>query len=150
MQKAKYFRRDKIHSLLNCYANFEELFSLHDLPTNRIKVKQVVMMYVFLFARSVTEPFRGDYVQLRKNAKFKSKFNNSGEKNFAFADVVNKVDRKNGKFRQMLFLVTPTSILLMDQKTLESRSQIALSDIKGITVSPYSDYFIILHVKKVN
>ncbi|XP_071825840.1 unconventional myosin-Ib-like isoform X2 [Apostichopus japonicus] len=100
------------------------------------------------YPASVTEPFRGDYVQLRKNAKFKSKFNNSGEKNFAFADVVNKIDRKNGKFRQMLFLVTPTSILLMDQKTLESRSQIALSDIKGITVSPYSDYFIILHVKK--
>lgn len=98
---------------------------------------------------SVPVPFKGDYVQLRKNAKFKSKFSNSPEKNFAFADVVNKVDRKNGKFRQVLFLVTPSSVSLLDQKTLEGRTQLALADIKGITVSPYSDYFFILHVKKV-
>lgn len=100
------------------------------------------------YPASVPKPFKCDYVQLKNNAKFKAKFGKTPDRDFAFADVVTKIDRKNGKSREVLFMISPSSVILLDQKTIESKCQVPLSDIKSITCSPYSDYFFILHVKK--
>lgn len=109
-----------------------------------------LLFFPFFSHCSVPKPFKCDYVQLKNNAKFKAKFGKSPDRDFAFADVVTKIDRKNGKSREVLFMISPSSVVLLDQKTIEVKCQVPLSDIKSITCSPYSDYFFILHVKKVS
>ncbi len=47
---------------------------------------------------SVSQPFKGDYVEISKNPKYQ-KLNNAVEEKVLLADVVNKINRANGKVR---------------------------------------------------
>jgi len=44
---------------------------------------------------SVPQPFRGDYVSLHQNEKWKKVMGDTPD--FTFADIIMKVNRKNGK-----------------------------------------------------
>ena len=47
---------------------------------------------------SVSQPFKGDYVEINKNPKYQ-KLNSAVEEKVLLADVVNKINRANGKVR---------------------------------------------------
>ena len=49
------------------------------------------------YPKSVSHPFRGDYVRLRQNLKWKRTASESGDDYVVFADIVNKVSRSSGK-----------------------------------------------------
>ena len=46
---------------------------------------------------SVSHPFKGDYVKLRQNTKWKKIACDTNDQNLVFADIVMKINRKNGK-----------------------------------------------------
>lgn len=48
---------------------------------------------------SVSHPFRGDYVSLRQNQKWRKIACETNDQQLVFADIVNKINRKNGKVR---------------------------------------------------
>ncbi|XP_022087036.1 unconventional myosin-Ib-like [Acanthaster planci] len=101
-----------------------------------------------LYSKSVSRAFQGDYVRLRANAKYNKTYSATNEQHVVFADVINKINRGNGKMHSQLFVLTTSSFLMMDQKTLALKSRVPLADVAGFTVSPYCDGFVVLHLKK--
>ena len=47
-------------------------------------------------------------------------------------------------------VLTTASFMMMDQKTLSVKNRVPLKDVTGFTVSPYSDYIVVVHVAKVS
>jgi hypothetical protein len=47
----------------------------------------------------VAHPFKGDYVELRQNSKWKKVAYDTNDQHLVFADFVAKVNRKNGKVK---------------------------------------------------
>uniref|UniRef100_A0A674F0Q4 Unconventional myosin-Ib n=1 Tax=Salmo trutta TaxID=8032 RepID=A0A674F0Q4_SALTR len=54
-----------------------------------------------LYPSSVSQPFKGDYLEIHKNPKY-LKLNSAVEEKVLLADVVNKINRANGKARTFL------------------------------------------------
>ena len=50
---------------------------------------------------------------------------------------------------QQLVVLTTASFMIMDQKSLVQKKRVPLEAISGMTVTPYSDYIIVIHVTKV-
>lgn len=57
-------------------------------------------MTAFVFRRSVNQPFKGDYLEISKNPKYQ-KLNSAVDEKVLLADVVNKINRANGKVRKI-------------------------------------------------
>ena len=51
------------------------------------------------YLKSVSHPFRGDYVRLRQNVKWKRIASETGHHYVVFADIVNKITRNSGKVK---------------------------------------------------
>lgn len=49
------------------------------------------------YRRSVSHPFRGDYVRLRQSVRWKRTSNEIGDQYVVFADIVNKITKSGGK-----------------------------------------------------
>uniref|UniRef100_A0A669ECX5 Unconventional myosin-Ib n=1 Tax=Oreochromis niloticus TaxID=8128 RepID=A0A669ECX5_ORENI len=52
-----------------------------------------------LYPSSVSQPFKGDYLEISKNPKYQ-KLNSAVDEKVLLADVVNKINRANGKVRK--------------------------------------------------
>lgn len=53
-----------------------------------------------VFRLSVSQPFKGDYLEISKNPKYQ-KLNSAVDEKVLLADVVNKINRANGKVRKI-------------------------------------------------
>ena len=60
-------------------------------------------MYLY-FDFSVMHPFKGDYVRLRQNVKWNKMATETNDSHVVFADIVMKINRKNGKVGMSLYL----------------------------------------------
>lgn len=63
-------------------------------------VQNIVKCAVFIFCLSVSEPFKGDYLEINKNPKYQKLYTAVDEK-VLLADLVNKINRANGKVREI-------------------------------------------------
>uniref|UniRef100_A0A8C7GYK6 Unconventional myosin-Ib n=1 Tax=Oncorhynchus kisutch TaxID=8019 RepID=A0A8C7GYK6_ONCKI len=59
-----------------------------------------------LYPSSVSQPFKGDYLEIHKNPKYQ-KLNSAVEEKVLLADVVNKINRANGKASTFLKITLP-------------------------------------------
>ncbi|XP_078142071.1 unconventional myosin-Ib isoform X2 [Centroberyx gerrardi] len=100
-----------------------------------------------LYPSSVSQPFKGDYVEISKNPKYQ-KLNSAVEEKVLLADVVNKINRANGKGAARIFLLTKNSFVLADQKTGQVKASVPLPDLTSISVSTQSDGFFALKLKE--
>ncbi|XP_030856038.1 unconventional myosin-Ia [Strongylocentrotus purpuratus] len=101
-----------------------------------------------LYPKSVAIPFKGDYVLLRNNAKYKKTHAETSDQFIVFADIVKKINRNNGKVTDQLVVLTTASFMVMDQKTLAQKNRVPLAAISGMSVTPYSDNVLVIHVTK--
>ncbi|XP_076356260.1 myosin 95E isoform X5 [Tachypleus tridentatus] len=99
------------------------------------------------YPKSVSHPFRGDYVRLRQNLKWKKMSIETGDQYVVFADIINKVTRTSGKCVQTLFVISTSSMLIMDQRTLQIKYRVPAADIFRISLSPYVDDISVFHVR---
>ncbi|KPP76826.1 unconventional myosin-Ib-like [Scleropages formosus] len=81
-----------------------------------------------LYPSSVGQPFKGDYLEMKTNPRYQ-KLNNLVEEKVILADIVNKINRANGKASQM-------------------KASVPLSDLTGVSVSSQSDGFFALRLKE--
>ncbi|XP_056144822.1 unconventional myosin-Ib isoform X4 [Lampris incognitus] len=100
-----------------------------------------------LYPSSVSQPFIGDYVEIRKNPKYQ-KLNSAVEEKVLLADVVNKINRANGKGAARIFLLTKSSFVLADQKTGQVKASVPLPDLTSVSVSTQNDGFFALRLKE--
>uniref|UniRef100_A0A3P8SQU8 Myosin IB n=1 Tax=Amphiprion percula TaxID=161767 RepID=A0A3P8SQU8_AMPPE len=100
-----------------------------------------------LYPSSVSQPFKGDYLEISKNPKYQ-KLNSAVDEKVLLADVVNKINRANGKGTARIFLLTKKSVVLADQKTGQVKASVPLPDVASVSVSTQSDGFFALKLKE--
>ncbi|XP_035265212.1 unconventional myosin-Ib isoform X8 [Anguilla anguilla] len=100
-----------------------------------------------LYPSSVAQPFKGDYLEINKNPKYQ-KLNSLVEDKVILADVVNKINRANGKGAPRIFLLTKSNFVLADQKSGQVKASVPLPDLTGVSVSTQSDGFFALRLKE--
>uniref|UniRef100_A0A665V744 Unconventional myosin-Ib n=1 Tax=Echeneis naucrates TaxID=173247 RepID=A0A665V744_ECHNA len=100
-----------------------------------------------LYPSSVSQPFKGDYLEISKNPKYQ-KLSSAMDEKVLLADVVNKINRANGKGTARLFLLTKKSVVLADQKTGQVKASVPLPDLTSVSVSTQSDGFFALKLKE--
>uniref|UniRef100_A0A3B4Z161 Myosin IB n=1 Tax=Seriola lalandi dorsalis TaxID=1841481 RepID=A0A3B4Z161_SERLL len=100
-----------------------------------------------LYPSSVSQPFKGDYLEISKNPKYQ-KLNSAMDEKVLLADVVNKINRANGKGTARIFLLTKKSVVLADQKTGQVKASVPLPDLTSVSVSTQSDGFFALKLKE--
>ncbi|XP_030643049.1 unconventional myosin-Ib isoform X2 [Chanos chanos] len=100
-----------------------------------------------LYPSSVGQPFKGDYLEIKKNPKYQ-KLNSAVEEKILLADVINKINRANGKSTPRIFLLTKSHFVLADHKTGQVKVSVPLSDVTSVSVSTQSDGFFALKLKE--
>ncbi|XP_006793712.1 unconventional myosin-Ib isoform X2 [Neolamprologus brichardi] len=100
-----------------------------------------------LYPSSVSQPFKGDYLEISKNPKYQ-KLNSAVDEKVLLADVVNKINRANGKGTPRIFLLTKKNFVLADQKTGQVKASIPLPDVTSMSVSTQKDGFFALKLKE--
>ncbi|CAB3388404.1 Hypothetical predicted protein [Cloeon dipterum] len=99
------------------------------------------------YPRSVSHPFLGDYVRLRQNVQWKKICVETNDQYVVFADIINKITRSSGKFVPILFVLSTSSMLILDQRTLQIKYRVPAADIYRLSLSPYLDDVAIFHIK---
>ncbi|KAK3543712.1 hypothetical protein QTP70_027218 [Hemibagrus guttatus] len=100
-----------------------------------------------LYPTSVGQPFKGDYLEIKKNPKYQ-KLNSVVDEKVLLADVVNKINRANGKGASRIFLLTKKNFILADQKTGQLKASVPLPDLANVSVSTQNDGFFALKLKE--
>ncbi|XP_062366889.1 unconventional myosin-Ia isoform X2 [Cinclus cinclus] len=102
-----------------------------------------------LYPKSLQQPFRGDYLGLKQNPKYQ-KLHAVAKDKLVMADTVRKVNRANGKTVPRLLLLTTEHLILADPKAAQPKTVLSISDIRGVSVTHFSDGFLALHLKEVS
>ncbi|KAL9820829.1 unconventional myosin-Ia, partial [Geothlypis trichas] len=102
-----------------------------------------------LYPKSLQQPFRGEYLGLKQNPKYQ-KLHAVAKDKLVLADSVRKVNRANGKTVPRLLLLTTEHLILADPKAAQPKTVLSLTDIRGISVTRFSDGFLALHLKEVS
>uniref|UniRef100_H2SCL4 Myosin IB n=1 Tax=Takifugu rubripes TaxID=31033 RepID=H2SCL4_TAKRU len=100
-----------------------------------------------LYPSSVNQPFKGDYLEIGKNPKYQ-KLSSAVDEKVLLADVVNKINRANGKGTARIFLLTKNRVFLADQKTGQVKASVPLPDLASVSVSTQADGFFALKLKE--
>uniref|UniRef100_A0A8C6Z694 Myosin IB n=1 Tax=Nothoprocta perdicaria TaxID=30464 RepID=A0A8C6Z694_NOTPE len=103
-----------------------------------------------LYPASVGQPFQGAYLEIGKNPKYK-KLKDAVDEKIIIAEVVNKINRANGKVRKwprLIFLLTKNNVLLADQKSGNIKSEVPLGDVAKVSMSSQNDGFFAVHLKE--
>ncbi|KAH8271474.1 hypothetical protein KR018_012392 [Drosophila ironensis] len=111
-----------------------------------LKCKGSIVFLLFSI-RSVGHPFVGDYVRLRHNQQWKKICAETNDQYVVFADIINKIARSSGKFVPILLVLSTSSLLLLDQRTLQIKYRVPASEIYRMSLSPYLDDIAVFHVK---
>nr|CAD7586434.1 unnamed protein product [Timema genevievae] len=109
------------------------------------------------YLRSVSHPFLGDYVRLRQNVQWKKACVETNDQYVVFADIINKIARSSGKVRTVfekisnfvpiLFVLSTSSMLILDQRTLQIKYRVPATEIYRLSLSPYLDDVAVFHVR---
>ncbi|OXB73484.1 UNVERIFIED_CONTAM: hypothetical protein H355_013385 [Colinus virginianus] len=100
-----------------------------------------------LYPASVGQPFQGAYLEISKNPKYK-KLKDAVDEKIIIAEVVNKINRANGKATSRIFLLTKNNVLLADQKSGNIKSEVPLGDVTKVSMSSQNDGFFAVHLKE--
>ncbi|XP_059727717.1 unconventional myosin-Ia isoform X2 [Haemorhous mexicanus] len=102
-----------------------------------------------LYPKSLQQPFRGEYLGLKQNPKYQ-KLHAVAKDKLVMADTVRKVNRASGKTVPRLLLLTTEHLVLADPKAAQPKTVLSLGDIRGVSVTRFSDGFLALHLKEVS
>lgn len=101
-----------------------------------------------IYPESVSKEFKGDYLNMRQNEKWKKINNLTHDVNLVFADMIHKVNRADGKLVQQLVVMTSQAMLVIDHRTMSLKNRIPLEFVEKISLSPYQDRLAVFHLKK--
>ncbi|KAM9365351.1 unconventional myosin-Ib isoform 2-T3 [Pholidichthys leucotaenia] len=100
-----------------------------------------------LYPSSVSQPFKGDYLEISRNPKYQ-KLTGAVDEKVLLADMVNKINRANGKGTARIFLLTKKNFVLADQKNGQVKASVPLPDLISVSVSTQNDGFFALRLKE--
>lgn len=99
-----------------------------------------------LYARTVCIPFKSDRLNLRGDERWPRVVAQTHEQRIVWAGNVQKLNRKDGKSTPVILVVTGTSFLVLDPKTLLLKYQVNLDHLQQISLSSFSDHLFVMHI----
>ena len=102
-----FLKKDYIHSTYNLLLTFQTIFLVGYFSFSYY-FHFIYYYYIFfsLFSFSIMMPFRGDYVALRRNPLWKDTLKRNRlhrmDKSVIYADIINKINRTNGKVQEIV------------------------------------------------
>ncbi|WAR05372.1 MYO1A-like protein [Mya arenaria] len=100
------------------------------------------------YTESVPQVFKGDYLNVQGDMKWRKIAALTKEMNVVFADFVHKVNRQNGKVVPHLLVVSMQAMLVIDHQTMTLKYRIPIEYIESASLSPYQDKLAVIHMKK--
>ncbi|XP_051865586.1 unconventional myosin-Ib-like [Pristis pectinata] len=97
------------------------------------------------YASSVPQPFKGQYLDNQKKAKYQ-KLTSSMPGKLIMMDTVMKINRKDGKNSPRILMMTNNCFALADPKSPQIKTMIKMNEIKGISMSEQKDGLFVLHL----
>ncbi|GAU88919.1 hypothetical protein RvY_01532 [Ramazzottius varieornatus] len=138
----------QVHHRWRCW-HFRKRFDQISISRMREKVaaSSIFLGKKITYAKTVPHPFRGDYVRLRQNVKWKKLSSDTNDQYVVFADIMPKINRASGRPSYVLAVVSTKAFLVIDQRTMIIKYRIQANDIARISVSPYQDDIVVVHLK---
>ncbi|KAM9265187.1 unconventional myosin-Ia [Morus bassanus] len=102
-----------------------------------------------LYSKSLQQPFQGEYLGLTQNPKYQ-KLHAVAKDKLVMADTVRKVNRASGKTVPLLLLLTTEHLVLANPKAAQPKTVLSLGDICSVSVTRFSDGFLVLHLKETS
>lgn len=99
---------------------------------------------------TVPVPFEGDHIDLPANPKWQKISKGLKSQRIIWADLVYKINRKDGKAVPHILAITEADFLVLDQKSLAIKFRMGLADISRISASPLKDGLIVFHMRMEN
>ncbi|XP_041036145.1 unconventional myosin-Ib-like isoform X2 [Carcharodon carcharias] len=97
------------------------------------------------YASSVPQPFKGQYLDAQKKAKYQ-KLASGIEGKLLMMDTAAKINRKDGKRSPRILMMTNKYFALADAKSSQIKTLIKMNEIKGISMSERKDGLFVLHI----
>ncbi|XP_072927407.1 unconventional myosin-Ib-like isoform X1 [Hemitrygon akajei] len=97
------------------------------------------------YAPSVPQPFKGQYLDNQKKAKYQ-KLVSSMEGRLLMMDTVMKINRTDAKNSPRILIMTNSCFALADSKSPQIKTMIKMNEIKGISMSERKDGLFVLHL----
>jgi len=101
-----------------------------------------------IYPESVPIPYKGDYLDLRQDMKWKKIHSLTNDIDLVFADLIHKVNRADGKIVQQLLVISSQAMLVIDPRSMMLKYRIPIEYIEKISLSPYQDRLAVFHMKK--
>ncbi|XP_047136669.1 unconventional myosin-Ia isoform X1 [Hydra vulgaris] len=117
--------------------------------SEKLKASELFKEQKSSYPASVGVPFAGDKIGLNNMPQWlKMKSKQTSEIIVIVADVANKVNRTNAKEIPKFLILSPSHIILLNQKSLGLSHKIEINSLVKITTSPFKDGFMALHLKE--
>lgn len=100
------------------------------------------------YSRTVPVPYKGDYQDIRQNDKWQKMAEKIQDHQIIFSHLVKKINRANGKLAEQLLVMTTRFMHFLDHRTMMIKYMIPLSEVHRISVSPYQDCVVAIHIHK--
>ncbi|XP_072423152.1 unconventional myosin-Ib-like [Chiloscyllium punctatum] len=97
------------------------------------------------YASSVPQPFKGQYLDAQRKAKYQ-KLANGIEGKLLMMDTAMKINRKDGKHSPRILMMTNNYFALADAKSAQIKTLIKMNEIKSISMSECKDGLFALHI----
>ncbi|XP_078390852.1 unconventional myosin-Ib-like [Cetorhinus maximus] len=97
------------------------------------------------YASSVPQPFKGQYLDAQKKAKYQ-KLASGIEGKLLMMDTAAKINRKDGKHSPRILMMTNNYFALADAKSPQIKTLIKMNEIKSISMSERKDGLFVLHI----
>lgn len=100
------------------------------------------------YSQTVPVPFVGDYQNIKQNPQWQKMADNIQDHHIVFSHLVKKINRANGKLVDQLLVMTTRFMHFLDHRTMMIKYMIPLSGVHRISVSPFKDSVIAIHLQK--
>lgn len=100
------------------------------------------------YSQTVPVPFKGDYQNIRQNPQWQKMADKIQDHHIIFSHLVKKIHRANGKLVDQLLVMTTRFMHFLDHRTMMIKYMIPLSEVQRISVSPFQDCVVAIHIQK--
>ncbi|XP_064396795.1 unconventional myosin-Ia-like isoform X1 [Halichondria panicea] len=99
-----------------------------------------------LYPKTVPIPFKVDRLNFRTDDRWARLVTQTHEQRVIWADNIMKINRKDMKGVPAMLVVTGTSFMVLDPKTMTLKYRVELQYLRQVSLSTYSDRILVLHI----
>ncbi|XP_019849639.1 PREDICTED: unconventional myosin-Ia [Amphimedon queenslandica] len=100
-----------------------------------------------VYQASIPVAFISDRLRIKSDERWKKLINDVSDTRIVWADSVQKMNRSDAKLCSRAIVLTYKSLYILDSKNYRLLYLLPLSDVTGVSLSPFNDGFLIIHIR---